>query len=59
MSKNPYKDYYKAINRDDEWSGVDAEKARKRIKKIQEVASWNGVSEESVMEEMYNNEMGG
>lgn len=59
MSSNPYKDYYEASNRDDEWSGVDAENARKRIKKIKEIASWNGVSEESVMEEMYNNEMGG
>ena len=59
MSSNPYKDYYEASNHDDEWSGVDAEKARKRIKKIKEIAFWNGVSEESVIAEQSYNEMGG
>ena len=56
MSNNPYKDYYEAINRDDEWSGVDAEKARQRIKTIREIASWNGISEEEVISSI--NEMG-
>ena len=59
MSSNPYKDYYEASNRDDEWSGVDAENARKRINKIKEIASWNGVSEESVIAELSCNETGG
>ena len=49
---DPYKDYYEASIRDDEWSGVDAEKARQRIKKVQEIASWNGCSEEEVINEM-------
>ena len=51
MSKNPYKDYYEASRRGDEWSGVDAEKARKRIKELEETPSWNGVSVESLLEE--------
>lgn len=56
MSNNPYKDYYDAISRDDEWSGVDAEKARQKIKTIKEIASWNGISEEEVISSI--NEMG-
>lgn len=49
MSRNPYKDYYEASRRGDEWSGVDAEKARKRIKELEETASWNGCSVESLI----------
>ena len=48
----PYKDYYEASIRDDEWAGIDADKARQRIKKVQEIASWNGCSEEEVINEM-------
>lgn len=42
MSKNPYKDYYDAMKSSDEWSGVRAEEARKRIKDAEYAASWNG-----------------
>lgn len=56
---NPYKDYFEAtLLRDDEWAGVDADKARKRIKRIKEIASWNGCSEEEVIALM-DDEMGG
>ena len=58
MSNNPYKDYYEAVNRGDEWSGVDADNARKRIQDIKDVASWNGVSEDTAMGWMSNDEMG-
>ena len=53
---NPYKDYYEAMSRDDEWAGVDAAKARQKIKTIEEIASWNGCSEEEVIALI--NEMG-
>ena len=42
MSNNPYKDYYEAMKRTDEWSGVDAENARKRIEDIECANSWTG-----------------
>lgn len=42
MSNNPYKDYYEAMRRTDEWSGVDAEKARKRIEDLEYANSWTG-----------------
>lgn len=42
MSDNPYKDYYEAMKRGDEWSGVEAEKARKKIEKRKESDSWTG-----------------
>ena len=44
MSRNPYKDYYKAMNSGDEWAGVRAAEARERIKCLEEAASWNGTS---------------
>ena len=53
---NPYKDYFEAALRDDEWAGIDQDKARQRVKKVQEIASWNGCSEEEVIASM--NEMG-
>lgn len=56
---NPYKDYFKATLRDDEWSGVDAEKARRRLKQIKEIASWNGISEDAVIKSQSWDEMGG
>ena len=59
MSKNPYKDYYEAVHNGTEWSAVDAERAKKRIERIKEVASLNGVSEEAIIDEMSINEMGG
>ena len=49
MSSNPYKDFYEAASRGDEWSGVDAANARKRIKELEEEASWNGCSVESLI----------
>ena len=51
MSRNPYKDYYEACNRGDEWSGVDAAEARERIKELEDTASWNGCSVESLLDE--------
>ena len=53
---NPYKDYFEATLRDDEWAGIDEAKARQRIKTIREIASWNGISEEEVISSI--NEMG-
>lgn len=40
MSNNPYKDYYEASTRDDEWAGVDAAEARKRIEEQEYAESW-------------------
>lgn len=51
MSNNPYKDYYDAINSGGEWAHVDAEKASKRIKELEEIASLNICSVESLLEE--------
>lgn len=59
MSNSPYKDYYDAMSSGDEWAGVRAAEASKRIKKIREIASWNGISEKAVMAQTSNNEMGG
>lgn len=50
MSYNPYKDYYEASTRGDEWSGVDAAEARERIKRLEETASLNGCSVDSLIE---------
>ena len=50
MSNNPYKDFYEASTSGNEYSGVDAEEARKRIEHIKEIASLNGVSEETAMQ---------
>ena len=58
MSKNPYKDYYEASQRGDEWSGVDAAEARKRIKELEETASLNGCSVESIINDSSWGEMG-
>ena len=62
MSKNLYKDYYNAINAPDadEWAIERAQSIGKKIERIREYASWNGVSEEDAME-MFGRteEMGG
>ena len=42
MSRNPYKDYYDAMNSNDEWKYERAEEARKRIEEIEERYSWTG-----------------
>ena len=42
MSNNPYKDFYKAAQRSDEWAAVDAAKARKRIEDLEYANSWTG-----------------
>ena len=42
MSRNPYKDLYDAMKSSDEWSGVRAEEARKRIEDAEYAASWTG-----------------
>jgi len=49
MSNNPYEDYYKATKSGGEYAAIDAERARKRIEDLEEVASLNGVSAETVM----------
>lgn len=59
MSKNPYKDYYDAVSSGNEWSGFDAYNAKKRIEKIKEIASLNGISEEAIIEQLSRTEMGG
>ena len=51
MSKKPYKDFYEASRRGGEWSGINSEKARKRIKQLEETASWNGRSVDSLIKE--------
>ena len=58
MSRNLYKDYYDAMSRGDEWSGVDAAKIREKIKQAEETASLNGVSVESVLNDNSWGEMG-
>ena len=35
MSSNPYKDFYEASKRSDEWAEVDKAKARKRIEDME------------------------
>ncbi len=61
MSKNLYKDYYDAMNAPDadEWKYARAQSISEKIKRVREYASWNGISEEAAMAEMYNNQMGG
>ena len=61
MSKNLYKDYYEAMTApdSDEWALERAQSISKKIKRVREYASWNGISEEAAMAEMHNNEMGG
>ena len=58
MSRNLYKDYYDAMSRGDEWSGVDAAEIREKIKQAEETASLNGVSVESVLNDDSWGEMG-
>lgn len=58
MSKNPYKDYYEAMRRDDEFSAIDASNARKRIKDLEDTASWNNCSVESLLEREWHDDMG-
>ncbi len=54
MSKNLYKEYYEAMNApdSDEWALMRAQSISKKIKRVREYASWNGISEEEAMEEM-------
>jgi hypothetical protein len=52
MSNNPYRDYYKAKSRNDEWSDVDAAEAKKRIEELESAESWSG--ERSNIHEEYN-----
>lgn len=52
---NLLKDYYDAMTSGNEWSGVDADEIRKRIKDREEEASWNGREPDYD----YSNEMGG
>ena len=61
MSKNLYKDYYDAMTAPDadEWKYERAQSISEKIKRVREYASWNGISEEAAMAEMYNNQMGG
>lgn len=61
MSKNLYKDYYEAMTApdSDEWALMRAQSISKKIKRVREYASLNGVSEEAAMAEMHDNEMGG
>jgi len=61
MSKNLYKDYYDAMNAPDadEWAILRAQSIRKKIERVREYASWNGISEEAAMAEVNRNEMGG
>ena len=61
MSKNLYKDYYDAMTAPDadEWKYERAQSISKRIKRVREYASLNGISEEAAMAEMNDNEMGG
>ena len=61
MSKNLYKDYYDAMQAPDadEWALVRAQSISKKIKRVREYASWNGISEEEAMEQLGRNEMGG
>ena len=61
MSKNLYKDYYEAMSApdSDEWALARAQSISKKIKRVREYASLNGISEEAAMAEMHDNEMGG
>ena len=61
MSKNLYKEYYEAMTApdSDEWALMRAQSISKKIERVREYASWNGISEEAAMAEMYDNEMGG
>jgi hypothetical protein len=43
----------------DEWALERAKTISEKIKRVREYASWNGISEDAAMAEMYNNEMGG
>ena len=63
MSKNLYKDYYDAMNAPDadEWAYARAQSISEKIERVREYASWNGISEEEAMAQLYNNanQMGG
>jgi hypothetical protein len=58
MCSNPYKEFFEAATSGDEYAGLRQEEARKRIEKIRETASLNGMSEEAVIRQQ-SNEMGG
>ena len=61
MSKNLYKDYYEAMQSQDEWKYETAQSISAKIERVREYASWNGISEEEAMDELMQNddEMGG
>jgi len=63
MSKSLYKDYYEAMNAPDtdEWALMRAQSISKKIQRVREYASCNGISEEEAMAQLYNNanQMGG
>ena len=61
MSKNLYKDYYDAMHAPDadEWAHERAQSISKKIERVREYASWNGISEEEAMDRLNKNEMGG
>ena len=61
MSKNLYNDYYDAMTAPDadEWKYERAQSISKRIKRVREYASLNGISEEEAMDGLNKNEMGG
>lgn len=52
---NLLKDYYKAMQRNDEYAAMDADEIRKKIQDEEESASWNGREPDY----NYSNEMGG
>lgn len=39
---NPYKEYYEASQRNDEWAEEDKRRIRERIRDLEESCSWNG-----------------
>ena len=54
MSRNPYKDYYEAMARGDEWSGLDAAEAKKRIEMLEDSDYANPVYQEDFWDPINN-----